>query len=80
VPALPEHDRVEVPEVSELSRVTLAWLKVQVRPADGDAATASDTVPAKPCCAGRLWTVIVEFPSVPARMVTVVGLAFTVKS
>jgi hypothetical protein len=74
VPATPEQDRVEVPEVP---RVTLVGVRVQVRPVEGDTAAVRATVPVKPWTAV---TVIVEVPEAPARIVTLVGLAATVKS
>jgi len=55
--------------------VTLAGVRVQVRPVDGDIVEARLTVPLKPC---RAVTVIVEVPACPARTVTVVGLAVSV--
>lgn len=74
MPALPEHDSEEVPEEPN---VTLVGDNVQVRPVDGDTFDVRATVPVNP------WselTVIVEAPETPARTVTVVGLAETVKS
>ncbi len=76
-PAAPVQDSVEV---LEIPRVTLVGLTAQVRPIDGDTAAASDTVPVKPCSAGRAVTVIVEVPAVPALTVALVGLAATMKS
>jgi len=55
----------------------LVGVSEQVSPVDGDSACASVTVPVKPW---RGVTVIVEVPEAPARMVTLVGLAVTVKS
>ncbi len=72
VPALPVHDRVEVPEP-----VTLVGVSVQVRPVDGDTVAVRLTTPLK------LWraaTVIVDMPATPALVETVVGLAATAKS
>ena len=71
-PAEPLHDRVEVPDP-----VTLAGVIVQVRLVEGDADAAKLTTPLKPC---REFTVIVEFPETPARIVTVEGLDPTAKS
>ncbi len=45
VPAEPEHDRVEVPDVP---RVTLAGLRMQARPVEGETVSVSETVPANP--------------------------------
>jgi hypothetical protein len=69
-PAEPEQDSAEVPDVP---RVTLVGDMMHVRPVVGDTVTARFTVPVNP------WievTVIVA----PARTVTLVGLAETVKS
>ena len=55
-------------------------VKVHVKPVDGKTATASVTVPVKPCKAGSAVTDIVEVPRAPALTVTVVGLADTAKS
>jgi hypothetical protein len=56
---------------------TLVGDTMQVRPVEGDAAEVRATVPVNP------WsevTVMVEVPEPPARTVTAVGLAETVKS
>lgn len=74
VPALPMHESVDV-AVGGI--VTLAGVRVQVRPVVGDTAVKSMTVPAKPLTE---LTVIVEVPAVPALTVTVAGLAVIVKS
>jgi len=57
--------------------VTLVGVRVQVRPVAGETVEANVTVPVNPWTAV---TVIVEVPAAPARIVTVVGLAATVKS
>ena len=67
------HESVEVPEVPS---VTLVGLNVHVSPA-GDTVSVSETVPVKPPMDA---TVIVEVPIVPALIVTLVGLAATLKS
>jgi len=54
----------------------LAGLSVQVKPA-GETDEVSATVPVKPLTGA---TVIVEVAAVPATVVSVVGLAVTVKS
>ena len=74
VPAEPEHESVDVPEVPS---VTLVGVSVQVRPVEGDIADVRATVPVKPWTAV---TVIVEVPATPALTMTAVGLATTVKS
>jgi hypothetical protein len=74
VPAEPEHDRVEVPEVP---RVKLVGESVHVNPVVGDTEDVRLTVPVNPLIAD---TVIVEVPATPASTVTVVGLAVTEKS
>jgi hypothetical protein len=74
VPELPEHDSVEVPDVPS---ATLVGDSVQVSPVDGETAEVRATVPVNP------WSelmVTVEVPETPARKVTVVELAETVKS
>jgi hypothetical protein len=63
--------------VPEVPSVTLVGVSEQVNPADGDSASASVSVPVKPW---RGVTVIVAVPAALARMVTLVGLAVTVKS
>jgi hypothetical protein len=65
-------DKVDVPDP-----VTLVGVRVHVRPVAGDTVVARLTVPLKPL---RAVTVTVEVPEAPARIVTVVGLAATVKS
>ena len=74
VPAEPEQESVEVPEVPS---VKLVGVKVQVRPVTGEMAADKFTVPVKPFTAE---TVIVAVPLEPATNATVVGLAATVKS
>jgi len=74
VPAEPEQDRVEVPEVPS---VTLVGVNVQVRPVAGDTVADRLTAPVNPFTAV---TVMVEVPLEPATNATVVGLAATVKS
>jgi hypothetical protein len=71
-PAMPEHERVDVPEP-----VTLIGVRVQVSPAVGLMLDAMFTIPLKPL---RAVTVMVEVPAIPALTVTVVGLAEMVKS
>jgi hypothetical protein len=70
---VPEHDRVEVPEVPS---VTVVGLRVQARPVLGEMDDVRVTVPVKPFWAV---TVIVDVPVTPARTVTVVGLAVRLK-
>lgn len=67
-------------EETEVPRVTLEGVRLQVRPLEGDAAAAIVTVPVKPCNAGRAVTVMVDVPDVPALTVTAVGPAVTAKS
>ena len=74
VPAAPEQESVEVPEVPS---VTLVGVNVQVKPVTGEMAADRFTVPVKPFTAE---TVIVAVPVEPATNATVVGLAATVKS
>jgi hypothetical protein len=74
VPAEPEQDRVEAPEVP---RVTLVWVNVQVKPVAGETVADKPTVPVNPF---KAVTVIVEVPLEPATNATVVGLAARVKS
>jgi len=71
-PADPEQDTVEVPEP-----VMLGGVRVHVRPVVGDADAVRLTVPVNPFTGV---TVIVEVPLAPARTMTLVGLAATVKS
>jgi len=66
------HDRVEVPEP-----VTLVGVSVHVRPVAGLIVDARLTTPLKPW---RGVTVTVDEAWVPARTVTLVGLAAIVKS
>ena len=73
VPAGPEHERAEV---WEAPRTMLVGVRVQVRPA-GETVDVRATVPVKPF---RGATVIVDAAAAPARTVTLVGLAVTVKS
>ena len=64
-------------EIPDVPRVTLVGDITHVRPVEGDTVTARFTVPAKP------WTevtVMVDVPLAPARTVTLVELAETVKS
>jgi hypothetical protein len=73
-PAEPEQDSAEVPDVP---RATLVGDMMHVRPEVGNTVTARFTVPVNP------WmevTVIVDVPLAPAKTVTFVGLAETVKS
>jgi len=72
VPAVPEQDKVEVPEPP----VILVGLRVHVRPA-GVTAEVSATVPVKPLMGA---TMIVEVAVAPERIVTLVGLAVIEKS
>ena len=71
-PAEPLQERVEVPEP-----VTLVGVMVQARPVEGEITEVRPTTPLNPC---RATTVIVEVPELPARTVTLVGLAAMVKS
>jgi hypothetical protein len=71
-PAMPEHERVDVPEP-----VTLVGVRVQVSPVVGLMVEATFTIPPKPL---RAVTVIVEVPAAPAFTDTVVGFAEMVKS
>ena len=73
VPAEPEHDRVDV---CEAPRTILVGLRVQVRPA-GETVKVNATVPVNALTGA---TVMVEVPVAPARALTLVGLAVTVKS
>ena len=73
----PVHDRVEVPEVVVLYSETIAGLREQVRPVDGEIVWDRATDPMKPLTPE---TVIVELPGLPTATLTVVGLAATVKS
>jgi hypothetical protein len=72
IPAIPEHERVDVPEP-----VTLVGVRVQVSPVVGLVLATMFTIPLKPL---RAETVIVEVPTTPALTVTVVGFAEIVKS
>jgi hypothetical protein len=63
---------VEVPDP-----VTPVGVKVQVKPVAGLMPEVKLTVPVNPSSAV---TVIVELPKAPARIVTLIGLAATVKS
>jgi len=63
--------------VPEVPRVAPVGDRVQAKPVEGETVSVRATVPAK------LWTdvtVILEVPEIPARSVTLVGLADTVKS
>jgi hypothetical protein len=60
-----------------MPRVTLVGVSVQVRPVAGATVAVRLTVPVNPSTAV---TVIVEVPAVPALIITLVGLAATVKS
>jgi hypothetical protein len=64
---------VEVPDVP---RTTLVGLRVHVRPVAGETEEVRATVPVNPLVEV---TVIVDVPAVPARTVTLVGLAVIVK-
>jgi len=68
-----EQDRVEV---WEAPKIMLAGVKVQVNPA-GDTELVRATVPVNPW---RGATVMVDAAAVPEVVVTLVGLAVTVKS
>lgn len=72
VPAMPEHERVDVPEP-----VTLVGVRVQVSPVVGLMLDAMFTIPLNPL---RAVTVIVEVPAAPALTVAIVGFAEVVKS
>ena len=71
-PADPLQERVEAPKP-----VTLAGVRVQVKPVAGLMLEVRLTIPANP---SRAVTVIVEVPEVPARTVALVGPATIVKS
>ena len=73
VPAEPEHDRVDA---CDAPRTILVGLRVHVNPA-GETVEVSATVPVKALTGA---TVIVEVAVAPARALTAVGLAVTVKS
>lgn len=73
MPDWPEHERVEVPE---LPRTMLAGVSVQVRPEDGLIVVVRETVPVNPLIEA---TVTVEVPLAPAKTVTLVGFAVTLK-
>ncbi len=72
--AIPLQERVAVPEVP---RFTEDVENVQVNPDDGEVEFVSAMVPVKPFTDV---TLIVELPPAPAKTVTLVGLARTVKS
>jgi len=73
VPPEPEQERVEV---WDAPRTMLVGLRLQVRPA-GETVEVNATVPVKAFTGA---TVIVDVAVAPARAVTLVGLAVTVKS
>ncbi len=77
MPATPEQERVEVPDVVVPPRAMLVEDNVQVRPDDGDTVSDSATVPVNPL---RPVTVMVEVPTAPVLTVRLLGLAATVKS
>ena len=70
VPAAPEQESVEVPEMPS---VTLAGVNVHVKPVTGEMAADRFTVPVKPFTAV---TVIVAVPLEPATNATVVAVRF----
>jgi len=70
-------DRVEVPDVTVLLRVTLVGVDEHVIPVAGETVSDNATVPAKPL---RPVAVIVEVPGEPCATDKVVGLAVTEKS
>jgi len=72
--AIPLHDTVVVPEAPKLIEVAE---NEQLNPDDGEVEFVRATVPAKPFTDV---TLIVELPTAPAKTVTLVGLAATVKS
>lgn len=74
VPAEPEQERAEVPEVPN---VILVGVNEHVRPVVGETIAERLTPPANPFTEV---TVIVEVPLEPATNATAVGLATTVKS
>ena len=74
VPAEPEQDSVDAPEVPSITPV---GVKVHARPVDGDTAAVMATLPVKPW---RAVAVMIEVPATPALTVTVVGEAVSVKS
>lgn len=61
----------------EVFSATLAGRRVHVRPPAGETLVVRDIVPVKPL---RPVTVMVEVPVAPARIVSFVRLAATVKS
>jgi len=73
----PVQDRVEVPLVTVPVRETVAGVRVQVRPVEGETVSERVTVPAKPLTPA---TVTVDVPGEPTTMEIVVGLALTEKS
>ena len=73
VPAWPEQESVDVPE---LPRVMLVGDSVHVRPEDGLIVVDRETMPVNPL---RAVTVTVEVPVAPASVVRLVGLAVTLK-
>ena len=72
--AIPLHDTVLVPEAPKLIEVAE---NEQPNPDDGEVEFVRATVPVKPFTDV---TLIVELPIAPAKTVTLVGLAATVKS
>ena len=72
--AIPLHDTVVVPEAPKLIEVAE---NEQLNPDDGEVEFVRATVPVKPFTDV---TLIVELPIAPAKTVTLVGLAATVKS
>ncbi len=74
VPAVPEQESVDVPEMPS---VTLVGVIVHVKPVAGETVVDRFTAPVKPFTAV---TVIAAVPLEPATNATVVGLAATVKS
>jgi hypothetical protein len=76
IPWVPLHDRVEVAE-PPAGTETLAVLREQLSPLDGETETVRLTVPEKPL---MLVKVIVEVPVAPVFTVTVVGFSVMEKS
>jgi len=63
--------------VPEEPSVTLVGVSVQLNPVEGDTESVRDTVPVNALIEVA---VIVDVPAVPARTITLVGLAVTEKS
>ena len=70
-------ESVELAEVVEPPKVTLAGLRPHVSPVDGKTFEVSETVPGKP---SNPDTVMVDDPPLPEKTSKLIGLAETVKS